>query len=112
MTPGHEAPAGTSFGTRTVMFTNSASEVEAEADGGIDRGSLQEAVCETIRHLRPHDACMSVEALGKSVVRDEGNRIQLSTALPQAGIRTMRRVQSSGCPALEAVLLFVIIGNT
>src|SRR6266550_1801851 len=91
--------------------TTSTSELKAQTNGRIDRGSLKEAIGETIRHLRPHDTGIGVEALRKPVIRDERNRIQLSAALRQAGIRTMGRVQGSRCPALKTVLLFVVIGD-
>jgi hypothetical protein len=71
---------------RYVMLTQRASELEAQADGGIERGSLEVAVSATIRHLRPHDTCKSFKALRETTVGNEGNRIQLSTALRQAGI--------------------------
>jgi hypothetical protein len=61
-------------------------ELEAQADGGIDLGFLEVAICETVRYLRPHDTCISVEALREPVVGNEGSRIQLSTALRQDGI--------------------------
>jgi hypothetical protein len=109
----HDALADTSLSSRQLECRiNSVSELEAQADSRIDRGSLQEAVCETIGYLRPHDACISVEALRKSIIRDEGNRIELSAALRQAGIPAMRGVQGGRRPALETVLLFVVIGKT
>jgi hypothetical protein len=58
-----------------------ASELEAQANGRIDRGSIEESIRKTIRHLRPHDAGVSIEALGESVIGEEGNRIQLPAAL-------------------------------
>src|SRR5215470_6767833 len=87
------------------------SKLETQAHCRIDRGSLQEAACETVRHLSPHDARISVEALREFVIGEERNRVQLSTALGQAGIRAMSRIQGSGCPALKTVLVFVIISD-
>src|ERR1700722_4766976 len=87
-----------------------ASELEAQANGRIDRGSLQEAIGETIRHLRPHDAKVCVEALRKSVVRDEGNRVPLSAALREgAGCTDTSHIHST---RLKAVLLLMVIGDT
>jgi hypothetical protein len=73
-------------------------ELAAQTDGGIDRGSLEVAICETIRYLRPHDTCLSVEALREPAVGNEGNRIQLSTALRQAGIWVVNCVQGGWHP--------------
>src|SRR5438309_330569 len=87
------------------------SELKAQTDGRIDRGSLKETVGETIGYLRPHDAGIRVEALGKSVIGDKGNRIQLSAALRQAGVRTMRGIQCGGRASLEAVLFLVVVGD-
>jgi hypothetical protein len=49
--------------------------------------------------------------LRESVISDEGNRVQLSAALLEAGIWAMSYVQSGGCPAFIAVLVFVVIAD-
>src|ERR1700687_99857 len=80
-----------------------ASELEAQADGRVDGGFVKETAGETVRDLRIHGACVGIEALGKSIIDQEGNRIELSAACREGSIRTTDHT--------KAVLLLVVVGR-
>src|ERR1700735_2196300 len=100
----------------------SRSELVAETDTGVVRGSLvaarcvdaascsairlEETVGETVLHLRPHHAGVHVDVLGEAPIDDQRDSVEGARALRGPCIGTARN-----CARPEAVLPFVVIGT-
>src|SRR4029077_16501057 len=79
------------------------SELEAQTDGRVDGGSVEEATGHAVRNSRIHGAGIGIKALGESVIDQEGDCIELPAARRKRGVRAADRA--------KAVLLLMEIGG-